>query len=206
MRQPPRLLLAAFVTLTVPPATALAQGSDLAGSSTEVATTEITPWVAPALSAGAALAGYGTALVAALPSGDIQPWQTGCLVGGLSLGVLGPAAGHLYTGHYGRAAAFSVGRLAMSAIALTGLHGLVEHGDTGEADYGKGETANTTLLIGGLAGVLALSIWEGFDSYRSAQARNQERPARRLALAPYLVPGAGPANVSAAGMMLAGQF
>jgi hypothetical protein len=85
----------------------------------------------------------------------VQPWQTGCLIGGLSLGVLGP-------------------------------------------------TTATALFIGDLAEVLALSVWDAIDSYHSAQARNRDSRARRLAVC--LVPGSGPSNVSAAGHMLAGQF
>jgi hypothetical protein len=128
------------------------------------------------------------------------------LAGGLTLGVLGPSAGHIYTGNYLRASLFGIGRLAFAGIALAGVLQVLDHPDPGEPGYRDDKTEILSLIIVGSAGVLGMTIWESIDSYFCAKAVNREREGRALALSPFIVPSQGKGSSSVAGLLVSGRF
>jgi hypothetical protein len=128
------------------------------------------------------------------------------LVAGLTLGVLGPSAGHIYTGDYLRASLFGLGRLAFAGIALAGVFRAVGHPDADEPGYRDDKSEILGLMIVGSAGVLAMTIWESIDSYSSAKAANRKQEGRALALSPFIVPSQGTGSSSVAGLLVSGRF
>jgi hypothetical protein len=155
------------------------------------------PWIAAALSGGAAVLGYGTALaVGAANDGSPAP----LFFGGLAVGLFGPAAGHIYAGKPEHAVLFALGRMGFVALAFTGLSDLLEHddGETGPAN----KPVDEALMGVGLAGVLGLTVWEILDSAScAASARRSPRP---VAFAPFLV--SGPGGSSSTGLLVSGRF
>ena len=162
------------------------------------------PWLAATLSAGPAVLGYGIAAAAILQDRHVTSAQAGCLVGGLALGILGPSAGHIYTGNYLRAGLFGMGRLAFASIAFAGLVSALGGPEPDEFGYSDDTTGTWGLMIGGLAGVLGLTIWESIDSYSSAKEVN--RKGRAFALSPLIVRAQGTGSSSVAGLLVSGQF
>jgi hypothetical protein len=197
MRSSMRLLTVIVPAVLAMPSLAAAQAS----TETEPAKS---PGLALGLSIAAPFAGYGMIAAAAIPSGNIQAWQKIGLVGGVSLALLGPSAGHFYTGHAGRALAFSAGRVALTVLGSLFFSEGVAHSDSSESDYDAG--AAKTSMIGVLVcgtGILALSIWESIDSYASAEQRNRA-PTRTLAVAPLVATGRD--RGALVGLTLAGRY
>ncbi len=196
------LLAVPFALLTilaVPPAEA-----EAAELPPEDARTSRSPGLALGLSIALPALGYGTMAVSALPSGHIQSWQEIGMAGGAILALLGPSGGHLYTGHAGRAMAFSGGRLLLTILGFVAFDEGMQHDDRSEADYDHGAVRASMIEVGlCAAGILALSIWESIDTYYSARARGQA-PRRDLALAPLLVGTRGGASV--AGLAVVGAY
>jgi hypothetical protein len=162
------------------------------------------PGLALGLSIGAPLVGYGMIAAAMLSSGHIQDWQKVALVGGISLGLLGPSAGHFYTGHYLRAALFDAGRVALFGLAFLAFAEGMKHEDSSESTYDRGavSAASAEVILCGV-GLLALTVWESIDSYYSAVQVNRTSQ-RTVALSPLVVPGRD--GVSLAGLSLVGRY
>jgi hypothetical protein len=161
------------------------------------------PGLALGLSIAAPLVGYGIiAATAAVSSGGHQTLEGIALVGGVSLGLLGPATGHFYTGHVGRGLAFSGGRLLLAVVAASLITEGIEHSDVSESDYEPGAARRS--MIGAAicgAGILGLNVWESIDTYRAAVQRNRAAT-RSLAIAPMVVSSHG----SVVGLTLAGRY
>lgn len=157
------------------------------------------PALAAALSAGAPLIGYG--LIAASAQTSRGTFQTVALLGGIVLGLVGPSTGNIYAGQGAHATLFSVGRFGFAALAFTGMADLLGHDD---GETGPPNRAVDYPLLGiGVAGLLALTVWEPFDAYHSAQVAN--RTPRNVALVP-LLPAGGSASPAGAGLLLSGRF
>jgi hypothetical protein len=208
MTMSPRLGVLGLAALSIWPSVAYGQihSSDSGRSQQASTDEEKLPWLAATLTAGPAVLGYGIAAAAAFQSGHVTSAQTVCLVGGLSLGLLGPSAGHIYTGNYLRAGLFGMGRLAFAGIAFAGLLSAMHHPDRDEAGYTDDRAGLLGLMIAGSAGVLALTIWESIDSYSSAREVNRKRKGRALALSPFIVRATSTGSSSVAGLLVSGRF
>jgi hypothetical protein len=162
------------------------------------------PGLALGLSIGAPLVGYGMIAAAILPSGHVQDWQKVALVGGIGLGLLGPSAGHFYTGHYLRAALFDAGRVTLFALAFAAIAEGMKHEDSSESTYDRGAVsrADTEAIVCGI-GVLALTVWENIDSHFAAKQVNRAAQ-RSVAVSPLVAPGRD--GGALAGLSLAGRF
>ena len=204
----PRLVVLCLAALSIWPSVAYGQkDSSDSGRSPQAGTDDgKLPWLAATLTAGPAVLGYGIAAAATLPSGHVTSAQTACLVGGLALGLLGPSAGHIYTGNYLRAGAFGIGRLAFAGIALAGLLSALGHPEGDQPGYRDDRTELWSLMLVGSAGVLALTIWESIDSYSSAKAVNRKREGLALALSPFIVRAQGTGSSAVTGLLVSGQF
>ncbi len=125
--------------------------------------------------------------------------------GGMALialgAIVGPSAGHLYTGQTSRALWFSLGR----AAALSGgfLGAMVVGGGHGDE---TGETGAIVLAIAGGVTWLGLSLWDIVDAPRSAQRFNEK--AHAFALAPMVLPpaAADDSDTPAYGLALAWRY
>ena len=203
-----RILVPCLVTVSTWPSVAYEQEDSSDSRHSPPAGTDDgkLPWMAATLSAGPAALGYGIAAASTLPSGHITSAQVACVVGGLTVGVLGPSAGHIYTGNYLRAGLFGMGRLAFAGMALAGLLSALDHPEADEGGYKNDKTEIWSLMLLGSAGVLGLTIWESVDSYYSAKAVNRERAGRALALSPFIVPSRGTGSPSATGLLVSGRF
>jgi hypothetical protein len=69
-------------------------------------------------------------IVSALPSGNIQTWQTVGVFTGASLALIGPSGGNFYAGHVGLGLAFSAGRLVLSLLGAMALAEGITHGES----------------------------------------------------------------------------
>lgn len=157
------------------------------------------PALAAALSAGAALLGYGTAIGLAVGN-DAEP--EALVLAGVALGVFGPAAGHIYLGRNpGHPVLFALGRLGFIALAFVGVADEIAHddGQTGPANL----AVDRALLGIGLLGVAGLTVWEVADSYTCAKAtRRSTTTSSSLSVAPTRWLGASRSG----GLMLSGRF
>jgi len=168
---------------------------------------DASPWTAVGLSAGVTAFGYGALAVAASSSADLTSRRIIAL-SGLSLGLFGPATGHLWTSDFDRAALFTAARLVLAGTATLGITRLTAGGvDGGGSDPHR--AVDETLAIGSLAGVAALTVWETVDAYQRAADRIEEARGARssFTVAPLLAP-AGSASPSAtlAGLQAFARF
>ena len=157
-----------------------------------------------ALSIALPLAGYG--LMAAAASRDVDTLSKLGMGTGAVLALLGSSGGHVYTGRFGRAAAFSAGRVALAVVGLGAAVEGISYGDSSESDYDHDKArAYMALALGAAGGILGLSVWESVDTYRSARAAEAAgRAGASLAIAPMLVPDRR--SLTLGGLALAGTF
>lgn len=149
------------------------------------------PWTAVGLSAGVTAFGYGALAAATMPSGDFTTSRKIVALSGLSLGLFGPAAGHLWTSDFDRAALFTAGRLLLAGTTAYAVSELIAHGDSSEsASYDPHPYFDETLALASLAGVAALTIWESVDAYHRAAERIEKTKGARpsFTVAPLLAP------------------
>lgn len=165
---------------------------------------DASPWTAVGLSAGVTAFGYGALAAATTASGDFSTSRRIVALSGLSLGLFGPATGHLWTSDFDRAALFTAGRLALAGTAYYAISELIAHGDTSQpGSYDPHPSFDETLAIASLAGVAALTVWETVDAYQRAADRieraREARPSFTVAplLAPPLTGSANPATTLA---------
>jgi hypothetical protein len=161
------------------------------------------PLMAAALSVGGAATGYGLMLLAVIPSGHIEDWQYASMLVGVSMALTGPSAGHLYTGHYGRAVAFSMARIVLFTTFFVGLTEELGHEDA--RANGSYREDNSWLIWGGLGGTAVLTVWEMVQSYFSAESVNQRHRAM-LAVSPFLARAPTPGTRPATGLAVVGTF
>jgi len=162
--------------------------------------------LAPAPRSPALATGLAVATPLMLIGGGLLAWQasddeivfeaTDALgIGLVSVGaLLGPSAGHAYTGDWGRAGLFTLGRAACGGLALAGGYltaqeAVVEMMGGGEDDDREGSSVGSVILATGALGWLGLSVWEAIDSYGSAERVNARQAAAgpRLTLNPLLL-------------------
>lgn len=163
---------------------------------------EYSPGLAVALTLGpaAAMVGTGLGLYFGGVSEDVSWLGLGLVVAGMTFG---PSIGHMYTGDWGRAGLFTLGRaLGMGAIigGFVGSFGLMYSSST------AGSEGLAMLGVGGLALTVGLTVWEAYDA-RACALQNNNR--RTLTLAPLVLPPAPSANQPSAigvGMGLSGAF
>jgi len=174
---------------------------------------EASPWTAVGLSAGVTAFGYGAMLAATVPSGDVTTSRRIVALSGLSLGLFGPASGHLWTSNFDRAALFTAGRLLLAGTTAFAVSELIAHGDSSEGSgrYDPHPYFDETLAIGSLAGIAALTVWETVDAYqRAAERIEQAKQARpSFTVAPFLAPpltGAVTPATTLAGLQAFAQF
>jgi len=149
------------------------------------------PWTAVGLSAGVTAFGYGALAAATMPSGDFTTSRKIVALSGLSLGLFGPATGHLWTSDFDRAALFTAGRLLLAGTTAYAVSELIAHGDSSEsASYDPHPYFDETLALASLAGVAALTIWESVDAYHRAAERIEKTKGARpsFTVAPLLAP------------------
>lgn len=159
------------------------------------------PWLAATLTGGTALLGYGTALALAVGT-DFEPEVMG--VGALAIGLLGPAAGHIYVGRNAHhPVLFALARVTSVGVGFLGLAELMRNDDGQVVGLKPNKALGFTLVGLSVAGVLGSTVWEATDSYACAQATH-DKPTS-VAVAPLLAPGhAG--GLGTAGVSLAGRF
>jgi hypothetical protein len=159
------------------------------------------PWIAAALAGGTALVGYGTAVGLAVGT-DFEPEQV--FFGAVALGLLGPAAGHIYAGvNAQHPIAFGAARLGFVAVGFIGFADLMVNDDGQVANLKPHTVLDVTLIGVAIAGVLGSTIWETIDSYACAKATHGQP--RKVALAPFLRPPHG-GGFGSGGLLLSGQF
>ena len=102
--------------------------------------------------------------------------------------LLGPSSGHLYSGQYGRAGLFTLGRFGCAAVAGAGS-ALVSTAFLFGFGADKGDTfaAGILLVLLGGAGFSTLAIWEPIDAYFSTKRLNAEAGVA-VSLSPLIVP------------------
>ena len=164
-----------------------APAAPLAGS----ADRDPSPWTAVGLSAGVTAFGYAALAAATVPSGDFSTSRKIVALSGLSLGLFGPATGHLWTSDFDRAALFTAGRLLLAGTTAYAVSELIAHGDSSEsASYDPHPYFDETLALASLAGVAALTIWESVDAYHRAAERIEKTKGARpsFTVAPLLAP------------------
>lgn len=148
--------------------------------------------------------GYG--MMAGALAGD--PNTVGKLALGLgaTLALAGPSGGNLYTGRVGHALAFTGGRLVLATVGLAAVGAGIAVGDSSESDYDPGKSrAYLKLVLGCVAGIVGLSVWESVGTYRSAKAVEEAGGVvRTVSIAPLLV--AGRQGLQPGGLSLAGAF
>lgn len=172
---------------------------------------EASPWTAVGLSAGVTALGYGAFAVAEAASGGSTSRQVVAL-SGLSLGLLGPATGHLWTSDFDRAALFTGGRLLLVGTAAFAISALVADGDGPDSgSHHPHPYVDGALAIGSLAGVVALSVWETVDAYQRAAARIERARAAApsFTVGPFLAPpltGAARPATTVAGLQAFARF
>jgi len=170
------------------------------------------PWTAVGLSAGVTAFGYGAMLAATVPSGDVTASRKIVALSGLSLGLFGPASGHLLTSDFDRAALFTAGRLLLAGTTAFAVSELIAHGDVSDSgSYDPHPYFDETLAIASLAGVAALTVWETVDAYQRAAARIEQTKRARpsFTVAPFLAPpltGAVTPATTLAGLQAFAQF
>lgn len=159
------------------------------------------PWLATTLTGGTALLGYGTALALALGT-DFEPEPVA--FGALALGLLGPAAGHIYVGRNAHhPILFALARVTAVGVGFLGIAELMRNEDGQVVGVKPNEALGFTLVALGVAGVAGSTVWEAVDSYACAKATH-DKPTS-VAVAPLLAPGhAG--GLGTAGVSLAGRF
>jgi len=170
---------------------------------------DASPWTAVGLSAGVTTFGYGALAVAASSSGELTSRRIIAL-SGLSLGLFGPATGHLWTSDFDRAALFTAGRLLLAGTATLGITRMIAGGPDAAA-RDPHPYLDETLAIASLAGVAALTVWETVDAYRRAadQIEDARRARPSFTVAPLLAPprsGAVTTSPTLAGVQAFARF
>ncbi|MBN2494262.1 MAG: hypothetical protein JXR96_06715 [Deltaproteobacteria bacterium] len=167
----------------MPAAAEEAQAIDVAPES-QVLETDVAyryPGLALGLSLGCTGVLLGAGMVVQIEGGDYKGIGTGMLIAG---GLLGPSAGHMYTGNWLRALAFTGGRAGFLLMGVLGGASALASGLSGESDNGLG----AGLLIAGVIGWTGLTIWEITDSWFSAEAFNEEQRALAIGISPMVLP------------------
>lgn len=127
--------------------------------------------------------------------------------------IAGPSAGHLYTGDYGPAAAYTGGRALSAAVFVAGIGAIIGHGlsnvhceDRPDCPGDEPGWAAGAMVVGGL-GFVTLTLVEPFASIGSARRFNERAEAGGISFSPMVFPAASPDEQGAMpGFMLSAGF
>ncbi len=166
------------------------------------------PGLAMALSIGSTVTLMGVGACVAIYSDEYNGIGTGMLLAGA---IFGPSIGHMYTGEWGRVAAFSGGRLGTLLLGAGGLTAGFSSANCWENCGNQGSTDALTadVLVGAaLIGWASLSLWELFDTFLSAERYNEAKEIQ-FRVAPFVspsLPGNGGQGALAAGLVFSGTM
>jgi len=167
--------------------------------------------VAASVAAPVVLVGGGLATLSLSDETDFDAWEAAGVTM-LATGVLvGPSAGHAYTGHWGKAAAFSLGRAVCVGVFTVGATGLTETAllaGLGEEGETESDPFDVVLTLGGLAGWVGLSAWEAVETWDSAQeaGRRSERPSVQVSARVFRSPPVPEAGGHGWGLAVSGSY
>jgi hypothetical protein len=116
------------------------------------------------------LGGYALGMTAGSMMEDSPEIALPLAVAGGALYLVGPSFGHVYAGEWGRATAFTLGRVAGAAIIAYGVSVI------GDDDGLVSTDGLGFMLLGGLV-VFGVTIWDLVDTPHAARRANRRRVA-----------------------------